>query len=510
MSKRCFLVILFLLIIPVKSFAYDNLTTHPALTSEMIKLYNNFSNQKISDEEKQWLLQGSQKEDDPVIRTLNHFYDPIYQRGLSGEINGGALGPILNVLKPMIKSAKEWSQNSYAQATFLGEAYKNAALNPVAQITKSAVDILTVHTWEKAIYNYLLGNKQEAFQDLGHILHLLEDMAVPAHARNDEHLTGDAYEKWASRFNPNNIDIVSQLKGSSFLRFNSLNEPFDYLANYTNTHFYSQDTIGIQSGYNQPEWNYLNIKLVDGYEYSIAEDDFGEYLLLRKGMTPSFFITTALDLSIRDDLVHSDYWSHLSKKAVLTGSGVINLFFQEVEKYRNDPNFMANIRKSLIATTLDHIKVFFSNLTTNSNNENQTQNAFEEPSNSSVPALSHEENNPVTLSQSNSLGDSLENEINNEISLIQPTPLLSQTPTPSPLPSPTPLITPTPFITPLPSISPSPTPTATASPTSSGGGSSSSSSSSKITFCTLASADSLVSSQKVIINEVAWMGTKTS
>ena len=511
MSKRCFLAILFLLIIPVKSFAYDNLTTHPALTSEMVKLYNNFSNQKISDEEKEWLLQGSQKEDDPVIRTLNHFYDPIYQRGLSGEINGGALGPILNVLKPIIKSAKEWCQNSYAQATFLGEAYQNAAFNPVAQITKSAVDILTVHTWEKAIYNYLLGNKQEAFQDLGHILHLLEDMAVPAHTRNDEHLTGDAYEKWASRFNPNNIDVVSQLKGSSFLHFNSLNEAFDYLATYTNTHFYSQDTIGVQSGYNQPECEYSNMITEGGHLYFILQDEFGDYRLARKRILSDFLvITTPVDISIDSPDIYQTYWSHLSKKAVLTGSAVINLFFQEVEKYRNDPNFMANIRKSLIATTLDHIKAFFSNLTTNSNNENQSQNAFEEPSNSSVPALSHEENNPVTLSQSNSLGDSLENEINNEISLIQPTPLLSQTPTPNPVPSPTPLITPTPFITPLPLISPSPTPTATASPTSSGGGSSSSSSSSKITFCTLASADSLVSSQKVIINEVAWMGTKTS
>lgn len=91
---------------PSGVLAYDNLTTHPALTSEMVKLYNEHYSPKLLEQERLWLMEGSQKEDEPVFRTLNHFYDPIYQRALNAEINAGILTPFLAVLKPFIKTQK--------------------------------------------------------------------------------------------------------------------------------------------------------------------------------------------------------------------------------------------------------------------------------------------------------------------------------------------------------------------------------------------------------------------
>jgi hypothetical protein len=132
-NYRCLILFLIALLFPFQIFAYDNLTTHPALTQEIVKFYNQFYQPKINDQEKQWLMTGSKEEDDPVVRTLNHFYDPVYHRGLSGDINADVMTPLLTVLKPFIQSAKDWAKNSYAQATFLGEAYRNAALNPFAQ-----------------------------------------------------------------------------------------------------------------------------------------------------------------------------------------------------------------------------------------------------------------------------------------------------------------------------------------------------------------------------------------
>jgi len=52
------------------------------------------------------MMDGSSKEDVPTTRTLNHFYDPIYQIGLSGEINAGELTPFIKVLEPMIYQPK--------------------------------------------------------------------------------------------------------------------------------------------------------------------------------------------------------------------------------------------------------------------------------------------------------------------------------------------------------------------------------------------------------------------
>ncbi|MGB9848002.1 MAG: lamin tail domain-containing protein [Minisyncoccia bacterium] len=513
MFKKRFLIILFLLILPFKLLAYDNLTTHPALTSEIVKFYNNFAQFRINEQEKQWLIEGSIKEDDPLARTLNHFYDPIYQRGLSGEINAGALTPFLTILKPLILTAKDWAQNSYAQATFLGEAYRNAALNPVAQLTKSAVDILAVHTWEKAVYNYILGNKKEAFIDLGHVLHLLEDMAVPAHTRNDHHLTGDGYEKYAAQFTPENIDVASQLKNKKPLVFNNLNDYFNDLAFYTNTHFYSQDTIGVQSGYKQPEWNYLEVEKKEIYWYSINEDDMGKYFLVKKAGAGSVFLALSQNITIDDPLIYSDYWSHLSKKAVLSGAGVLNLFFQEVEKYKNDQNFLSRMRKTLIATTIENIKRALGLM----DEEKKQEVAIE----STPSAL------PLAINQSQTIEQSHEVsilpsatpllELSQEI-IFSPSPSLTPTLSPSPTPSSTPFLTPSP----LPSFSPTPstnltpliTPTPSSTPEIYYSGSTSSTPAptptpTPIVYC--ATSTTIISDNpKVIINEIAWMGTSHS
>jgi hypothetical protein len=216
---------------------------------------------------------------------------------------------------------------------------------------------LTVHTWEKSIYNYIIGNKKEAFEDLGHILHLLEDMAVPAHTRNDHHLTGDKYEQWASQFSPQNIDVVSALSGKNPIILNSLDAYFDYLASYTNSHFYSQDTIGIQSGYQQPTMDFSTAELINQHLYYKGYDDFGTYLLARKRISNDLLIVTSnFDTTINSSEIYQSYWSHLSKKAVLTGAGVLNLFFREVEKYKNDSSFLSRMRKTIIATTIENIK----------------------------------------------------------------------------------------------------------------------------------------------------------
>ena len=65
-------------------FAYDDKTTHPALTDEAIDFYNLYFEKKLTSEEKEWIVRGSIQED-TVPRWINHFYDPIYKVGWSGE-----------------------------------------------------------------------------------------------------------------------------------------------------------------------------------------------------------------------------------------------------------------------------------------------------------------------------------------------------------------------------------------------------------------------------------------
>jgi hypothetical protein len=65
-------------------FAYE-VETHAYLTNEVIKFYNqHFSTNRIPENLKDYLIDGSRREDDPP-RWMNHFYDPVYQRGLTIE-----------------------------------------------------------------------------------------------------------------------------------------------------------------------------------------------------------------------------------------------------------------------------------------------------------------------------------------------------------------------------------------------------------------------------------------
>jgi len=150
--------------LPFKLKAYNDTMVHPALTEEVVKFYNlNFSSNKISDQEMNWIRRGS-IEEDTGIRSLNHFYDPVHNVGLKG----------------MELSAKNWSQNTLAQA-------QKSATYYLAGFFKNPFNHSTDYSWDRALYDYAKGNKERAYIALGHIVHLIEDMTVPDHTRDDAH-----------------------------------------------------------------------------------------------------------------------------------------------------------------------------------------------------------------------------------------------------------------------------------------------------------------------------------
>ena len=173
--------------------------------------------------------------------------------------------------------------------------------------------------------------------------------------------------------------------------FNNLNSYFDGLAKYSNNGFYSKDTIGIQSGYEKPEPDFNNISTPNGI-FAIKKDEEGQdYYLFRKVKSNSYFLENKFTTTLKDDNVEDAYWSRLSTKSVQYGAGVINLFFQEVEKAKNDPNFAKTEDKSFFAKAIDTVKNlsgqaissvgdFFSNLAgTNQNFQPAGQISLSQP-----------------------------------------------------------------------------------------------------------------------------------
>ncbi len=265
-------------------FCYDTNIAHPNIADLAAKTYFAGTGHELTTEQINCLRTGAKDEDMP-IRWMNHFYDPIYNTGF----------------KSIYLTAKDWSRASELQRDY---AFGD-------------------QTWQRAIEEYKDGNEEQAFCTLGHILHLIADMSVPAHTRDDAHPEGDSYEQfvkynWDVLYNGlENVDM-------NLIYYSDLDNYFDNLANYSNNNFYSDDTI---------ENNKYFVINIDNYEkkdgYFIAQNKDG-YIFIKDDLAD--WKDSGGILSLKNQFILTDYTKHLLPQAVGYSAGVIKLFFEEVEK----------------------------------------------------------------------------------------------------------------------------------------------------------------------------------
>jgi hypothetical protein len=331
--------------VPSKALAYGY-DTHALLTKEAIELYNRNTEREIPEYLYNYLLDGSRREDN-APRWLNHFYDPVYDRSLTFD---PAIDPGFLLLKGVMGislKSNDWAQSELRQSLF---PYNIAAIIDIKPLSVGSIlsgteqkkispmDIDADFAWQRALRLYIGGNEEKAMFALGHVLHLVEDMSVPDHTRNDPHAGDSPYENYASRYDLGSPDpvLTARLMERSPLIFNDLDGYFTSLAEYSNKNFYSQDTMGVQSGYPEPIPSFMNRE--GEQSYGIISDNFGDYKLVTVPSKFNYIFSNTLLSTIDNDEVMSDYWSRLSTKSVEYSAGVIDLFFREAEKYKNDPN----------------------------------------------------------------------------------------------------------------------------------------------------------------------------
>jgi hypothetical protein len=134
--------------------------------------------------------------------------------------------------------------------------------------TSSYLESEANQTYDKAVYEYLKGNKKEAFYALGHVLHLLQDLTSVPHARADAHATGNDKSSYEDRSMDKTIDdfkiLYNKLKGWNIVSRNSIEDYFYETALYTNNNFYSEDTIADME-YSKPEiYQKTSVEIVNG------------------------------------------------------------------------------------------------------------------------------------------------------------------------------------------------------------------------------------------------------
>jgi hypothetical protein len=323
MFRKIFLFLLVALC-PTAVFAYSHKTTHPALTSQIIELYE--SNGKVlSAEQKQALLDGSSLED-TTPRYINHFYDPINNTAWTGSKTGNVSSETTRLLTKLGLSsedplkATEWITNQNLQLSY--SPYEGD------------------RTWNRALNYYANKNTLEAYKTLGFILHVLEDMSVPEHTRDDTHAqslefatadSGSPYEDFTSQYNASNIgslNLIGEIKNSA-MQIPKFSFPEEYLksmAQYSNKYFFSKDTIN-DSKYSDPkiirEDNIFAIgKDENSKEFPIAA------FLLKKNLDQKQYIIEDLD-GFKPIL--DAYFNRLAKQAIIHGVGLMQLFDKQAE-----------------------------------------------------------------------------------------------------------------------------------------------------------------------------------
>ncbi len=361
----------------------------------------------------QWIKIGGKKEDKPYwympyLRSVNHFHNPITDLGFSGIWGSGSLDGESSIL---------WSQE------------------PVG--AQSPGGYYSWHDARYYFYNALIAtdkterntNYAELFRGVGQLMHLVEDLSVPEHVRDDGHYI-PGYEDWVEGTDDQGVKNVKILPGSGaiqilgnnvtpvFFEQTAIGDPnplasvpvanlFDTnqydgsnpditketdigLSEYTNANFLSPDTI-FSNDFSYPDWTniveyektvgtkkwtYLR-KLGTG-ETDGSQVGYGEHIehLARAKCfykyLPAYFKSLGLKM---DDAVYQNYAEKLIPYAVGYSAGLLSYFFRgEIDLVESDARYKTeNLSDEDMEGTINSFQLFYDDF---SDNRNEIQLTF--------------------------------------------------------------------------------------------------------------------------------------
>ncbi|TSC60605.1 MAG: hypothetical protein LiPW15_483 [Parcubacteria group bacterium LiPW_15] len=330
MFRKAFAVSFFLFLIAGRALAYNDRTTHPALTGEILDFVGGFTA-----EERGWIVEGSKLEDF-APRWINHFYDPINNTSWTGAKASGIPADTLRTMAAIGATdplpATSWIKGCNTQSAYFANGGNRV--------------------WESALQAYSEGNLKEAYTTLGHILHIEEDLSVPDHTRDDTHAQnlggddGSPYEQYASKYTPDTIkslNIAGSLKssGMSPAKFSSPEEYLVAMAVYSNKYFFSKDTIN-DPRYPEPKIIAENDTFVYGKDENGTNFPIASVSNFADNNENYFLRNVSPYSSILDS-----YFYRLSRQAVLNGAGLVTLFKKQAEDAKVNQEFFVDDRHTL-------------------------------------------------------------------------------------------------------------------------------------------------------------------
>lgn len=412
-------VVVVIISVPVASCGFDDLGTHPGITRRGVLasgLDSVLKNElgirdgvdavltpkaRGGETVREWLRTGSTLEDEPACRASNHFHNPLLPFPNSGVSDQ----PGFIRLRCSLSEFNQTVSNVIWGTGFISPTDKGAA-------TGNRFD------WDAARVAYLNAltlrdpSDREAalaqtFETLGHVMHLVQDLAVPAHVRNDfqSHLQYCApslasFARWCEngferfvRRRPDLVDNAGGLApdvgdqrltrfwdGDQFTGTNPSADLTQGLAEYTNANFASHYTIFTESAgptdphaFPYPRESSTNLsellsrrlvarqvtaedgvvdtglylgKVADGevIEHFLKIGYLAPYVLDQPEPRPPLRLTFQLD-----DVVHADYAAKLLPRAIGYSGALLDYFFRgrlDVDLIPADPDDPSIVRLS--------------------------------------------------------------------------------------------------------------------------------------------------------------------
>lgn len=349
------LVMIFILI-PFSGNALET-STHEAINNHISRgLFQGFSlGQYLKDELKiqggveelfvdsvepmrvwQWLRAGGTREDKPpggipYLRSMNHFHNPLTDQGfLTGE------------------SSLFWAQKGIGTQS-PGGYY---SWNDVRLYFYKALTLPT--RTERDSYF------AKMFRGLGQLMHLVQDLSVPEHARNEFHPISK-YEKWMEKnhnmignvlplyFNESkirNLPVLGNIPIGNLFDTNQYKNPTPDptltlrddigLSEYTSANFLSSQTIFKTDEFPYPSWNSVvenpeTDPVTGKKKIYLKKQGAGETIdhLVVGRRFYKYLPSSIWDLAMTfDDKVHKDYADRLLPRAVGYSAGLLKYFFR--------------------------------------------------------------------------------------------------------------------------------------------------------------------------------------
>ena len=209
-----------------------------------------------------WLIHGGFSADEPhLYASVRHFFDPVPldKPWLTDQISlHGTWNYVTSLEVPNI-DAKTWGishkENPYSFESAMEYYYKALTIRDNKKPTgffPTNISIKSMEVEAKTIEEERSLYLAAAFRALGETMHMMSDMTQPAHVRNDSHPKIEPLEQsingWDVRtFVKDGLKVDSRISSmfisSGGTKKYSVDEMFLETAKYTNSNFFSEDTI---------------------------------------------------------------------------------------------------------------------------------------------------------------------------------------------------------------------------------------------------------------------------